>query len=172
MGDGENAVRMAVAAMSMSCEWVHTRKLRMVGQKAMSSTSLLQKKGLMRPQPMMMVIGILTQRCCGQTVPVLWHGAQFRDSLEGKWVPTVLLAPVSARPPTKRAKPPPKGAAQSGGHVEDFKFKLSRTKKFCTKPLKESVSLHWCPIERIPFLWVAHLLSLGVHIDVLTVSVK
>ena len=43
-----------------------------------------------------------------------------RDIPEGNWVPKNLLAP--AKPPTKKAKPPPKSAAQSilvqsGEHV-------------------------------------------------------
>ena len=55
-----------------------------------------------------------------------------RDIPEGKWVPKNLLAP--AKPPTKKAKPPPKSAAQSipvetGEHVQEFKVKWSRTKK-------------------------------------------
>ena len=53
---------------------------------------------------------------------------------KGKWVPKNLLAP--AKPPTKKAKPPPKSAAQSipvrdsvesGEHVQEFKVKWSRT---------------------------------------------
>ena len=48
---------------------------------------------------------------------------------EGKWVPKNLLAPA-------------KSAAQSipvesGEHVQEFKVKWSRTKKFYTKPVKE-----------------------------------
>ena len=44
--------------------------------------------------------------------------------------------------PTKKAKPPPKSAAQSfpvesGDHVQEFKVKWSRTKKFYTEPVKE-----------------------------------
>ena len=63
-----------------------------------------------------------------------------RDIPEGKWVPKNLLAP--AKPPTKKAKPPPKSAAQSipvesGEHVQEFKVKWSRTKKFYTEPVKE-----------------------------------
>ena len=63
-----------------------------------------------------------------------------RDIPERKWVPKDLLAP--AKPPTKKAKPPPKSAAQSipvesGEHVQEFKVKGSRTKKFYTKPVKE-----------------------------------
>ena len=59
---------------------------------------------------------------------------------EGKRVPKNLLAP--AKPPTKKAKPPPKSAAQSipvesGEHMQDFKVKCSRTKKFYTEPVKE-----------------------------------
>ena len=47
-----------------------------------------------------------------------------------------------AKPPTKKAKPPPKSAAQripveSGEHVQEFKVKWSRTKKFYTEPVKE-----------------------------------
>ena len=61
-----------------------------------------------------------------------------RDIPEGKWVPKNLRAP--ANPPTKKAKP--KGAAQSipvesGEHVQEFKVKWSRTKKFYTEPVKE-----------------------------------
>ena len=61
-----------------------------------------------------------------------------RDIPEGKWVPKNLLAP--AKPPTKKAKP--KGAAQSilvesGEHVQEFKVKWSRTKKFYTEPVKQ-----------------------------------
>ena len=45
-------------------------------------------------------------------------------------------------PPTKKAKPPPKSAAQSipvesGEHVQEFKVNRSRTKKFYTEPVKE-----------------------------------
>ena len=63
-----------------------------------------------------------------------------RDIPEGRWVPKDLLAP--AKPPTKRAKPPPNSAAQSilmesGEHVQEFKVKWSRTKKFYTEPVKE-----------------------------------
>ena len=63
-----------------------------------------------------------------------------RDIPEGKWVPKNMLAP--AKPPTKKAKPPPKSAAQSipvesGEHVPEFKVKWSRTKKFYTAPVKE-----------------------------------
>ena len=59
---------------------------------------------------------------------------------EGKWVSKTLLAP--AKPLTKKAKPPPKSAAQSipvesGEHVQGFKVKWSRTKKFYTEPVKE-----------------------------------
>ena len=62
-----------------------------------------------------------------------------RDIPKGKWVPKNLLA--LAKPPTKKAKPPPKSAAQripveSGEHVQEFKVKWSRTKKFY-KPVKE-----------------------------------
>ena len=62
-----------------------------------------------------------------------------RDIPEGKWVPKNLLAP--AKSPTKKAKPPPKSAAQSkvesSEHVQEFKVKWSRTKKFYTEPVKE-----------------------------------
>ena len=52
----------------------------------------------------------------------------------------IVLAP--AKPPTKKAKPPPKSAAQSipvesGEHVQEFKVKWSTTKKFYTEPVKE-----------------------------------
>ena len=69
------------------------------------------------------------------------HGSCFtRDIPEGKWVPKNLLAP--AKPPTKKAKPPPKSAApsipvQSGEHVQEFKVKWSKTKKFYTEPVKD-----------------------------------
>ena len=63
-----------------------------------------------------------------------------RDIPEGTWVPKNLLAP--AKPPTKKAKPPPKSAAQSipvesGEHVQAFKVKWSTTKKIYTEPVKE-----------------------------------
>ena len=54
----------------------------------------------------------------------------------GYLVPKGLLAPVSAKPPAKRAKPPPKGAAQSmhsGDHVQEFKVEWSGTKEFCVR---------------------------------------
>ena len=75
-----------------------------------------------------------------------------RDIPEGKWVPKNLLAP--AKPSTKKAKPTFKSAAQSipvesGEHVQEFKVKWSRTKKFYTEPVKEEVSVHWQPFERI-----------------------
>ena len=43
---------------------------------------------------------------------------------------------------SKKAKPPPKSAAQSipvesGEHVQEFKVKWSRTKKFYTEPVNE-----------------------------------
>ena len=49
------------------------------------------------------------------------------DGPEGKRVPKNLLAP--AKPPTKKAKPPPKSTAQSipveiGEHVQEFKTHL------------------------------------------------
>ena len=63
-----------------------------------------------------------------------------RDIPEGKWVSKNLLAP--AKPPIKKAKPPSKSAAQSipvesGEHVQEFKVKWSRTKKFYTGAVKE-----------------------------------
>ena len=63
-----------------------------------------------------------------------------RDIFEGKLVPKNLLA--LAKPRTKKAKPPPKSAAQSipvesGEHVQDFKVTWSKTKKFYTEPVKE-----------------------------------
>ena len=63
-----------------------------------------------------------------------------RDIPERKWVPKNLL--TLAKPPTKKAKPPPKSAAQSipvesGEHVQEFKVKWSKTKKLYTKPVKE-----------------------------------
>ena len=77
-----------------------------------------------------------------------------RDIPKGKWVPQDLLAPVSAKPPATRAKPPPKGASrsipvESGDYVQEYKVKWSRTKKFHTEPLKEQISSHWLPIERM-----------------------
>ena len=56
-----------------------------------------------------------------------------RDILEGKWVPQNLLAP--AKPPTKKAKPPPKSAAQSipvesGEHVQEFKVSGAGPRNF------------------------------------------
>ena len=63
-----------------------------------------------------------------------------RDIPERKCVTKNLPAP--AKPPTKKAKPPPKSAAQSipvvsGEHVPEFKVKWSRTKKFYTELVKE-----------------------------------
>ena len=54
---------------------------------------------------------------------------------------------------TKRAKPPPKSAAQSipvesGEHVQEFKVKWSTTKKFYTEAVKELVSVNWQSFER------------------------
>jgi hypothetical protein len=77
-----------------------------------------------------------------------------RDFPEGKWVPKDLLTFVPTNPPAKRAEPPPKGAAcsipvESGDHVQEFKVKWSRTKKFCPEPIKVQVLLHWQPIERM-----------------------
>ena len=65
-----------------------------------------------------------------------------RDIPEEKWIPKDLLAPVSAKPPAKRAKPAPKGAAQpipvhSGEHVQEFKVKWTRSKKFHTEPVRD-----------------------------------
>ena len=56
-----------------------------------------------------------------------------RDIPEGKWVPKNLLVP--AKPPTKKAKPPPKSAAQSipvesGEHVQEFKVSGAGPRKF------------------------------------------
>ena len=53
-----------------------------------------------------------------------------------------VLPNAPAKPPTKKAKPPPKSAAQStpvesGEHVQEFKVKWSKTKKFYTEPVKE-----------------------------------
>ena len=75
-----------------------------------------------------------------------------RDIPGGKWVPKNLLA--LTKPPTKKAKPPPKSATQSiplesGEHVQEFKVKWSTSKKFYTEPVKELVSVHWQPFERI-----------------------
>ena len=84
---------------------------------------------------------------------LFWHKLYFtRDISEGKWAPKNLLAP--AKPPTKKAKPPAKSAAQSipvesGEDVQEFKVKWSRTKKFYTEPAKEWVSVHWQPFEHI-----------------------
>ena len=77
----------------------------------------------------------VTQDCVGKDC--LWYvefGAQFWGISEDKWVPKGLLPPVAAKPPTKRAKPRPKGAAQSipvhsGDHVPEFKVQWSRTKE-------------------------------------------
>ena len=65
-----------------------------------------------------------------------------RDIPEEKWIPKDLLAPVSAKPPAKRAKPAPKGAAQpipvhGGEHVQEFKVKWTRSKKFHTEPMRD-----------------------------------
>ena len=54
---------------------------------------------------------------------------------------------------TNRVQFSPKSAAQSilvesGEHVQAFKVKWSRT-KFYTEPVKEQVSVHWQPFERI-----------------------
>ena len=59
---------------------------------------------------------------------------------KGKWVTKNLLVP--AKPSTKKAKPPPKSAAQSipvesGEHVQEFKVKWSKTKKIYTELVKE-----------------------------------
>ena len=56
-----------------------------------------------------------------------------RDIPKGKWVPKNLLAP--AKPPTKKAKPPPKSAAQSipvesGEHVQEFKVSGAGRRNF------------------------------------------
>ena len=70
-----------------------------------------------------------------------WNKLYFtRDILEGKRVPKDVLVP--AKPPTKKAKSPPKSGAQSipvesGEHVQEFKVKWSRPKKFSTEPVKE-----------------------------------
>ena len=69
-----------------------------------------------------------------------WEQVVTRDIPEGKRVPKHLLAP--AKPSTKKAKPPPKSAAQSipvesGEHVQEFKVQWSSTKKFYTEPVKE-----------------------------------
>ena len=75
------------------------------------------------------------------------HGTQFWEQVvfykgrsRREMGPKDLLAP--AKPPTKKAKPPPKSAAQSmplesGEHVQEFKVKWRRTKKFYTEPVKE-----------------------------------
>ena len=52
------------------------------------------------------------------------------------------------------AKPPPKKAAQSipvetGEHEQEFKVKWSRTKKIYPELVKDQVSVHWQPLERI-----------------------
>ena len=61
------------------------------------------------------------------------HGLYFtRDIPEGKWVPKNLLAP--AKPPKSAA---PSIPVESGEHVQEFKVKWSRTKKFYTEPVKE-----------------------------------
>ena len=33
--------------------------------------------------------------------------------------------------------------------MQEFKVKWSRTNKFYTEPVKEQVSVHWQPLERI-----------------------
>ena len=86
------------------------------------------------------IIGVGTVLIPYFGVAITKGGGYFtRDIPEGKWVPN-LLAP--AKPPTKKAKPPPKSAAQSirvesGEHVQEFKVKWSRTKKFYNEPVKE-----------------------------------
>ena len=62
------------------------------------------------------------------------------DILEEQWIPKDLLAPASAKPPAKKAKPLPQGApqnipVQSGEHVQEFKGKWTGTKKFHTEPM-------------------------------------
>ena len=70
----------------------------------------------------------------------------------------------------KRAKPLPKGAVQSipvesGEHVQEFKVKWSRTKKFYTQRVKEKISLHWQPMERAHDFHVVALLAFIRHRD-------
>ena len=56
-----------------------------------------------------------------------------RDISEDKWVPKHFLATNFAKHPAKKAKPPPKDAAQlipvrSGEHVQELKLKWTRTR--------------------------------------------
>ena len=81
---------------------------------------------------------LITAHCVVLWVTVLHnHASVRRPSL-----PHARSPPRPAKPPTKRAKPPPKSAAhsipvESGGHVQEFKVKWSRTKKFYTELVKE-----------------------------------
>ena len=73
-----------------------------------------------------------------------------RDIPEGKWVPRNLLAP--AKPPTKKAKPPPKSAAQSipvesGEHVQEFKVKWSRSRNFTPSRSRSRSSYIGSPLD-------------------------
>ena len=70
----------------------------------------------------------------------------------------------------KRAKPPPKGAVQSivvesGEHVQEFKVKWSRTKKFYTSRVKEQIAPHRQPIERAHDFHIVALLAFICHCD-------
>ena len=73
------------------------------------------------------------------------HGAQFWEQVvfyKGHSRREMGSQKSASKPPTKKAKPPPKSAAQSipvesGEHVQEFKVKWSRTKKFYTEPVKE-----------------------------------
>ena len=93
------------------------------------------------PGTSVMFIRSMGEHVLAQVVGHSEHGLYFtRDIPEGKWDPKNLLAP--AKPPTKKAKPPPKSAAQSipvesGEHVQEFKVKWNRTKKFYTELVKE-----------------------------------
>ena len=85
---------------------------------------------------------------------MLAFGAQFLDKLylsrdipEDDWVSKGLLAPVSAKPPSKMAKPPPKAAAQSipmhsGDHMKEFKVKGRRTNKRHTEHIMDWAMSH------------------------------
>ena len=73
-----------------------------------------------------------------------------RDIPKGKWVPRNLLAP--AKPPTKKAKPPPKSAAQSipvesGEHVQEFKVKWSRSRNFTPSRSRSRSSYIGSPLD-------------------------
>ena len=101
---------------------------------------------------MMIVIGILTQRLCGQRVRMVcgvwdrhsfWDKLHFTGTLNTSGFPKGSLPPFFffAEPPVKRAKPAPKGAAQSiavhrGDHVQEFKANWARNQKWDTEPVR------------------------------------